>query len=113
MKEWKQVRDQKNVERGLESPTPNTFDMVNIRLPKKLVEQIHAEAKAANMSVSAFLTQLLRETGYIRRRSSRKVLNEEMIKRINEVCEKVDTSLDPAIAQMQWQTLKKYSEWKD
>jgi hypothetical protein len=87
--------------------------MVKLRLPKKLAEQIRAEAKAANMSVSAFLSQLLRDSDYMRRRHSRKTLNYEMIKRINEVCKKVDTSLDPVIAQIQWQTLKKYSEWKD
>lgn len=88
----------------------NAFDMVNIRLPKKLVEQIRAEAKAANLSVTVYLTQLLREYEKDLRRGAKrkqKKLSAEEIKQRMDLPHVREDKLDPALQELQVSMLER------
>ena len=95
----------------------NAFNMVNFRFPQKLAEQLHLEAKTKNMSVTAFVAQLLREhkrkLRYLKRRTSRLARNDAVTQRLNKIYSKEDSSLDPALAKLQTRTLLKYGELED
>lgn len=74
-----------------------------ISIKDNLFERVEKYANESKMSRSQLFSKAVEE--YLEKREK-----EKLIAKINEVCEKVDTSLDPAIRQYQNRKIKR-EEW--
>jgi metal-responsive CopG/Arc/MetJ family transcriptional regulator len=74
-----------------------------ISVRDNLFQRIEKYAKTTKMSRSQLFSEAVEE--YLNKRE-----REALISKVNEVCEKVDTSLDPVLMQMQVLSLPK-DEW--
>ena len=88
--------------------------MTHLPVPERIANQIRAKAKAEGITISAFLTRLLRENRQVSRRAAtrrkRKKLSAAEIKRRMNLPHVREDTLDPILLKMQMLSLGR-EEW--